>query len=138
LVKVKDCEVAEGLYYSTNHVWVRVEDGKTRIGITDYAQKQMREIVFVELPSIGDDLEINEPFGTAESVKAVTDLIAPLSGVIEEINEEVESAPELLNEDPYGEGWLLVLAPIDLEKELEELMDFENAVEWHKELIEET
>ncbi|MCK4953118.1 glycine cleavage system protein GcvH [Candidatus Bathyarchaeota archaeon] len=118
-------------------MWIRIEDGKARMGVTDYAQKQMREIVFVELPSVDDTIELNEPFGTTESVKAISDLIAPLSGVIEEINEEVESRPELLNEDPYGEGWLVVINPTDLKKELEKLMNFEKAVEWYKEVVKE-
>lgn len=137
MVKVNDCEVVEGLYYSKDYMWVRVEDGMARIGITDYAQKHMREIVFVELPAVGDGVELNDPFGTVESVKAVSDLVAPLSGTIEEINEELESRPELLNEDPYGEGWLLVISPTNLKKELKQLMDFDKSVEWHRELIKE-
>jgi len=137
LVKVDNYEVAEGLYYSKDYMWVKIEDGKAKIGITDYAQKQLREIVFAELPSAGDTLKAGDPFGTLESVKAVSDLIAPLSGTIDEVNEEVGSRPELLNEDPYGEGWLLILSPTDLKKELKELMDFDKAVEWHKKLIEE-
>ena len=137
MVKVNHIEVVEGLYYTSDHVWVRIEDGKARIGITDYAQNQMREIVFVELPSIDDAIELNEPFGTTESVKAISDLVAPLSGVIEDINEEVESRPELLNEDPYGEGWLVVINPTNLKQELKNLMDFEKAAEWYKELIKE-
>jgi len=137
LVKVDDHEVMEGLYYSTDYMWVRVEDGKARIGITDYAQRQMREIVFVELPAVGGGVTANDPLGTVESVKAVSDLVAPLSGTVEEVNEEATSKPELLNEDPYGEGWLLVIAPINLKKELKDLMDFNQAVKWHKKLIEE-
>ena len=137
LVKVDDHEVVEGLYYSKEYFWVRIEDGKARMGITDYAQKQLREIVFAELPSAGDTLTQNEPFGTVESVKAVSDLVAPLSGTVEEVNEEVRDRPELLNEDPYGEGWLLVVSPTNLDEELKVLMDFEKAVEWHKETIKE-
>ena len=137
MVKVDDYEVAEGLYYSKDYMWVKVENGKAKVGITDYAQKQLREIVFAELPSAGGTLKVGDPFGTLESVKAVSDLIAPLSGTIDEVNEEVGSRPELLNEDPYGEGWLLILSPTDLKKELKELMDFDKAVEWHKKLIEE-
>ena len=137
MVKVDNFEVAEDLYYSTDYMWVKIEDDKARIGITDYAQKQLREIVFVEIPSEGDTIKAKQPFGTLESVKAVSDLVAPLSGTIEEVNEEVTSRPELLNEDPYGEGWLLILAPINLKKELKELMDSNSAVEWHKKLIKE-
>jgi len=137
LVKVDDYEVAERLYYSKEYFWVRIEDGKARVGITDYAQKQLREIVFAELPSAGDTLTQNEPFGTVESVKAVSDLVAPLSGTVEEVNEEARDRPELINEDPYGKGWLLVVSPTDLDEELKGLMDFKKAVEWHKEIIKE-
>lgn len=137
MVKVDNYEVVEGLYYSKEYFWVRIEDGKARVGITDYAQKQLREIVFAELPSVGDTLTQNEPFGTVESVKAVSDLVAPLSGTVEEVNEEARDRPELLNEDPYGEGWLLVVSPTNLDEELKGLMDFEKAVEWHKEIIKE-
>ena len=137
MVKVDDYEVPEGLYYSKDYAWAKVEDGKVRVGITDYAQKQLREVVYVELPSVGDVVTQNEPYGTVESVKAVSDLVAPVSGTVEAVNEAVQNRPELVNEDPYGEGWLIVIAPSNLEEELKNLMDFEKAVEWHKELIKE-
>ncbi len=137
MVKVDDYEVLEGLYYSKDYLWIKVEDGKARIGITDYAQKQLREVVFAELPSVDDEIVKGEPFGTLESVKAVSDLVAPLSGKVEEVNEEVMDSPEILNEDPYGNGWLILISPTNLDEELNDLMDFEAAVEWHKELIKE-
>jgi len=137
LVKVDDYEIVDGLYYSKEFFWVRIENGKARMGITDYAQKQLREIVFAELPSVGGTITQNEPFGSVESVKAVSDLIAPLSGTIEQVNEEVTSKPELLNEDPYGKGWLLVVAPGNLDAELKALMNFNASVEWHKSLSKE-
>jgi len=80
-------------------------------------------------------VQVNEPFGSVESVKAVSDLVAPLSGTIEQVNQEVTSKPELLNEDPYGKGWLLIVAPSNLDAELAALMDFDKAVEWHKSMI---
>jgi glycine cleavage system H protein len=132
LVKVDSYDVPEGLYYSDKFTWVRVENGKVRIGITDYAQKQLREIVFVELPSAGDTITQPEPFGTVESVKAVSDLVAPVSGKIEQVNEEVGDKPELLNESPYDKGWLIVVSPTNLDADLKTLMDFNKAVEWHK------
>jgi glycine cleavage system H protein len=132
MVKVNDHEVVEGLYYSDDYMWVKVEGDKARIGVTDFAQKQLREIVFVELPSTGDVLTVGDTFGTLESVKAVSDLTAPISGTIDEVNDELDSKPELLNEDPYGKGWVVVLSPTDLKKELSKLMDFNKAVEWHK------
>lgn len=135
MVKVEDYEVPENLYYHKEYLWASVENGKVKIGMSDFAQKQLNDIVYVELPSVGDALTQNEPFGTVESVKAVSDLIAPVSGTIEQVNEELDSRPELLNEDPYGEGWLIILAPTNLEAELKEIMNFDAAVEWHKELI---
>jgi glycine cleavage system H protein len=138
MVKVNDYEVPENLYYHKEYLWAKVEDGKVRIGVSDFAQKQLHDIVFVELPSAGDTITQDEPFGTLESVKAVSDLIAPVSGTIETVNEELEAKPELLNEDPYGEGWLMTLTPTNLDADLKAIMNFEAAVEWHKELAKET
>jgi glycine cleavage system H protein len=132
MVKVDGSEVPEGLYYTKEFEWVKIEGDKVRVGITDYAQKQLREIVYAELPSSGGTTKQNEPYGTVESVKAVSDLIAPISGTIEQVNAEVQSKPELLNEDSYGKGWLLILKPSNLQAELANLMDFTKAVEWHK------
>ena len=137
LVKVDDYEVAEGLYYSKDWMWAKVEGDKVRVGITDYAQKQLNEVVFAELPSVGDEVVKEEPFGTVESVKSVSDLIAPVSGTIDEVNDEVSDSPETLNEDPYGKGWLIVISPTNLEEDLNTQMDFEASVEWHKELAKE-
>ena len=132
MVKADGHEVLEGLYYTKDFEWLKVEGDKVRVGITDYAQKQLREIVYAELPAAGTELKQNEPYGTLESVKAVSDLISAISGTIEEVNEEVKSKPETLNEDPYVKGWLLVVKPANLQAELLNLMDFNNAVEWHK------
>ncbi|MCL1978407.1 MAG: glycine cleavage system protein GcvH [Candidatus Bathyarchaeota archaeon] len=132
MVKVEEYDVPEGLYYSKDFTWIRVEDQKIRVGITDYAQKALREIVYTELPDIETEVKQNEPYGTLESVKAVSDLIAPVSGEIVEVNEEVLSHPEILNEDPYGRAWLLIIKPSNLQTELANLMDFDKAVEWHK------
>jgi glycine cleavage system H protein len=132
MVKVESYEVPEGLYFSKDFGWVKIEGDKIRMGITDYAQKSLREIVYAELPSVGTEVKQNEPFGTLESVKAVSDLISAVSGTIEEVNDEVQSKPETLNEDPFGKGWLLVVKPSNLQAELANIMDFEKAVEWHK------
>ena len=132
MVKVDVYEVPEGLYYTKEFEWVKVEGDKVRVGITDYAQKQLREIVYAELPSPGGTTKQNEPYGTVESVKAVSDLVAPISGIIEEVNAEVQSKPELLNEDPYNKGWLLIVKPSNLKAELANIMDFNKSVEWHK------
>jgi glycine cleavage system H protein len=134
MVNINGTEVREGLYYSKEFEWAKVEGDKVRVGITDYAQKQLREIVYAELPSVGTNITQNTPYGTVESVKAVSDLIAPISGEILEVNAEVQSKPELLNEDPYGKAWLLVLKPSNLQMELVKLMDFNTSTEWHKSL----
>jgi glycine cleavage system H protein len=132
MVKADGYEVPEGLYYSKDFEWIKIEGDKVRMGITDYAQKQLREIVYAELPAQGTAVKQNEPYGTLESVKAVSDLIAAISGTIEEVNAEVQSKPETLNEDPYVKGWLIVVKPSNLQAELASLMDFDKAVEWHK------
>jgi glycine cleavage system H protein len=132
MVKVDNYEVPEGLYYSKDFEWIKIEGAKVRMGITDYAQKQLREIVYAELPDAGTEVQQNEPYGTLESVKAVSDLVAAVSGTIEEVNSEVQSKPEILNDDPYVKGWLLVVKPANLQAELANLMDFDKAVEWHK------
>jgi glycine cleavage system H protein len=132
MVKVEAYEVPEGLYFSKDFGWVKIEGDNVRMGITDYAQKSLREIVYAELPSVGSEVKQGEPFGTLESVKAVSDLVAALSGTIQEVNDEVQSKPETLNEDPYGKGWLIVVKPSNLQAELANNMDFDKAVEWHK------
>lgn len=132
MVKVENFEVPEGLYYSKDFAWIKVEGDKVRMGITDYAQKQLREIVYAELPEAGTAVQQNEPYGTLESVKAVSDLVAAVSGTVEEVNAEVQSKPEILNEDPYEKGWLVMVKPTNLQAELANLMDFDKAVEWHK------
>ena len=132
MVKVDEYEVPEGLYYSSDFVWIKIEGDKVRMGITDYAQKQLREIVYTELPEAGTEVKQNQPYGTLESVKAVSDLVAAISGTVEEVNAEAQSKPELLNEDPYVKGWLILVKPSNLQVELANLMDFDKAVEWHK------
>ena len=132
MVKVEAYEVPEGLYYSKDFEWIKIEGDKIRMGITDYAQKSLREIVYAELPSAGSEVKQGEPYGTLESVKAVSDLVAAVSGSILEVNDEVQSKPETLNEDPYVKGWLILVKPTNLQAELTNLMDFDKAVEWHK------
>jgi len=132
MVKVEAYEVPEGLYYSKDFGWIKIEGDKVRMGITDYAQKSLREIVYAELPSVGSEVKQSEPYGTLESVKAVSDLVAAVSGTIEEVNDEVQSKPEILNEDPYVKGWLVVVKPSNLQAELVNLMEFNKSVEWLK------
>ena len=137
MVKADDFEVAEGLYYSKNWMWIKVENGKVRVGLTDYAQKQLNQVVFVELPSVGDEVTKGDSSGTVESAKSVSDLVAPVSGKILNVNEEIIESPEKINDDPYNEGWLLIISPTSLEEDLKTLMNFEKAVEWHKEIAKE-
>lgn len=132
MVKVESYEVPEGLYFSKDFEWIKIEGDKVRMGITDYAQKSLREIVYAELPSVGTEVKQNEPYGTLESVKAVSDLLSAVSGTVVEVNEEAQSKPESLNEDPFGKAWLVVVKPSNLEADLANLMDFDAAVEWHK------
>jgi glycine cleavage system H protein len=137
MVQIGEYEVNEGLSYHKEHFWARVEDNVVRFGATDYGQKALREVVFVELPEAGDEVQQNEAYGTLESVKAVVDIIAPLSGVVKEVNEELMDNPALINEDPYGEGWLITVTASDLEGELGNIMDFDAAVKWYTTVIEE-
>jgi glycine cleavage system H protein len=132
MVKVESYEVPEGLYFSKDFEWLKMEGDNVRMGITDYAQKSLREIVYAELPTVGSDVKQGEPYGTLESVKAVSDLVSAISGTIQEVNDEVQSKPETLNEDPFGKGWLIVIKPSNLQADLANLMDFDKAVEWHK------
>ncbi|ALC89455.1 glycine cleavage system protein H [Bacillus sp. FJAT-18017] len=112
------------LRYSEEHEWVKVEDGKVRIGITHFAQSELGDIVFVELPEVGDELTTNEPFGSVESVKTVSELYAPISGKVVEVNEDLADSPEFVNESPYEKAWMVVVEPTDL-SEVDKLMDAE-------------
>ena len=120
---MSDFELPEDVQYTRDDEWVKAEsDGHHRIGITDYAQQQLGDIVFVELPSPGDSFEAGQPFGVVESVKAVSDLFAPTSIEILEVNQELEETPESINADCYGIGWLIRVRATKPE-ELEKLLD---------------
>ncbi|KYG33571.1 glycine cleavage system protein GcvH [Alkalihalobacillus trypoxylicola] len=118
--------------YSEEHEWVKVEGDKVRVGITDFAQSELGDIVFVELPEVGDSIEADEPFGSVESVKTVSELYAPLSGKVVEINEDLDDSPEFVNESPYEKAWMIVIEPSD-QSELEKLMTAEQYQEMIKE-----
>jgi glycine cleavage system H protein len=111
----------EELKYSKEHVWVRIERDRAIIGITDYAQHELGPISAVELPEVGDELEQDDSFGSLEARKTVAELYAPVSGTVQEVNEELHEAPELVNDDPYDAGWLIVVRMDDPE-ELKMLM----------------
>jgi len=112
------------LRYSEEHEWVKDEGGNYRIGITHFAQSELGDIVFVELPSVGDDIKADEPFGSVESVKTVSELYAPISGKVIEVNEGLEDSPEFVNESPYENAWMIVVEPSNV-SELDELMSAE-------------
>jgi glycine cleavage system H protein len=99
----------EDLSYTKDHEWVRVKGEEATVGITDHAQNQLGDVVYVELPKVGDKFEAGEPFGSVESVKAVSEIYMPLSGSVLAINETLNDSPELVNEAPYGDGWMIVI-----------------------------
>ena len=100
--------IPEGLQYTREHEWIRIlEEGRGRVGITHHAQDELGDVVFVELPRTGDELAGEDVFGTVESVKAVSDLYSPVAGRVTEVNDSLEEQPELVNDDPYGEGWMI-------------------------------
>jgi glycine cleavage system H protein len=105
--------IPEDCRYLETHEWVRADDGTARVGITDFAQDELGDVVFVELPAVGDELEAGAEFGVIESIKAVSDLYLPVSGTVAAVNEELFDAPELVNEDPYGDGWMLELEDVE-------------------------
>jgi glycine cleavage system H protein len=109
-------------HYAESHEWARWEDGEVACGITDHAQETLSDVVYIELPMVGDVFDAAEPYGIVESVKAASDLYAPVGGEVTAINDELESAPELVNQDPYGDGWMIRLDPTDPD-EFEDLMD---------------
>ena len=117
-----DYDFPDALRYSAEDEWTRIEGERATIGITDYAQQQLGDIVFVELPEVGRNLERGEPFGVIESVKAVSDLFAPVSGTVVEINEGLRERPEAVNEACYGDGWMVVVALTE-PGELDSLLD---------------
>ena len=115
-------ELPSGLKYSREHEWVRVEGNIVVIGITDFAQAELGDVVYVELPEVGTEVEANNTFGVVESVKAVSDLFAPVSGVVTEANITLEDQPELVNSEPYEDGWMIRVEMKD-ESELNDLLE---------------
>ena len=120
----------QNLKYTNEHEWICVEGDIAYVGITDYAQEQLGDIVFVDIPTVGESLEAGEVFGTVEVVKTISDLFLPVAGEVLEQNEALEENPELVNKDPYGEGWLIKMKPADV-KAVEDLLDAEG----YKEVI---
>ncbi|MBV6507188.1 MAG: Glycine cleavage system H protein [Acidimicrobiales bacterium] len=116
--------VPDDLRYSADHEWAKLEDGRVRVGITDYAQDALGDIVYVQVPELGSRVEKRETFSEVESTKSVSDIYAPVSGTITEVNSELADSPERLNEDPYGEGWIAVIQ-LENASQLDDLLDAE-------------
>ena len=122
-------DLPDGLTYSKEHEWVLVEDNVAIVGITEYAQSELGDVVYVELPEVGEKISKDDPFGSVESVKAVSDVYAPISGTVIEINDTLRDMPETVNEDPYGDGWMIKVQMTD-EDELKDLMSPDEYAEY--------
>lgn len=134
MIEVGEYKIKEGLYYTKDHEWAQVlEDGTVLVGITDYAQKELGDLAYVELPEVGKEVTKGDVLCEVESVKAVSEVYAPVSGEVIEANKELEDAPEKINEDPYG-AWIAKIKPSNLEEELKELMDANAYAEYLKSL----
>jgi glycine cleavage system H protein len=126
--------VPEELLYTKEHEWIRMDDGNATIGITDFAQSELGDVVFVELPQVGDTFKANDPFGSLESVKAVSEAYMPIDGEVTQINEILLDSPEKINEAPYSDGWVIQIRPLDPDS-LKELM---NSTEYSNYVAEES
>jgi glycine cleavage system H protein len=120
--EIHELDLPDDIRYAENHEWARVEDGRVKVGISDYAQDQLGEIVFIELPRVGDSFQKGESFGTVESVKAVSELYMPVGGEIVDVNKNLDESPESVNKEPYAGGWMIEVKPGDL-AERDTLMD---------------
>jgi len=122
MMRLLDYNLPDELYYSKEHEWVRLEGKTAVVGITDYAQQQLHEIVYVELPKKGSTTKQSQTLGTVESVKSVSDIFSPVSGKIKEVNTQLAESPELLNQDPYGKGWIAKISLTDFKKDSQDLL----------------
>jgi glycine cleavage system H protein len=121
-MRVNNIEISEGLYYSKEHEWVKLEGKEAVIGITDYAQKQLHDIVYAEVLKVGTDLKQFQTMGTVESVKSTSEIFTPVTGKIVKVNGELAESPELLNQDPYGKGWLARVTLQNFDSDVKELL----------------
>jgi len=133
-MKVDDYEIREVLRYTKEHEWMLVEGTNCRVGVTDYAQKSLHEVVYVDLPQVGKQLKQNEVFGTVESVKAVSEVYSPVSGEVTKRNEDLVQSPELVNKEPYGAGWIVIVKPSQLDADSKSLLTPESYASYLKEL----
>jgi len=131
-MRVSDYEIPDKLHYSKEHEWVRLEGKEAVVGITDYAQKQLHEIVYVEVQKEGSEVKQFQTMGTLESVKSVSDVYSPVTGKITKVNKELTDSPELLNEDPYEKGWLAKINLTDFKKDMEKLLTAQQYADYIK------
>ena len=124
-MRVLDYDIPDDLHYSKEHEWVRIEGKTAVIGITDYAQKSLHEVVYVETPKVASQIEQFQSIGSVESVKSVSDIFTPVSGKVIEINAELAESPELINEDPYGKGWIAKVQLANFDEDLKKLLTAE-------------
>ncbi|MFQ5998200.1 MAG: glycine cleavage system protein H [Candidatus Bathyarchaeia archaeon] len=127
-LKIEDLKFPTGLFYSTQHLWARIEDKRIRVGMSDLGQKIAGKIVHVRIKKIGSSVKQGSLLGTAESIKWITGLTAPLTGELLEFNNQLREQPALINKDPYGNGWIAMLNPTDSERELKNLISSEKAL----------
>ncbi len=135
-MRVLDYDIPDDLYYSKEHEWVRIEGKTAVIGVTDYAQKSLHEVVYVETPKVDSQIEQFQSIGSVESVKSVSDIFTPVSGKITETNAELAESPELVNEDPYGEGWIAKVQLANSDEDLKKLITAEQYADFIKGLEE--
>jgi len=133
---VEGREIPVDLKYTKDHEWLRMEGDACRVGITDYAQNSLHEVVYADLPQVRRRLAEKESFGTVESVKAVSEVYSPISGEVVEVNQKLADAPELINQQPYGEGWLILMKPLKLKDEAGSLLSAKEYEELLKKLSE--
>jgi len=135
-MRVLDYDIPDDLYYSKEHEWVGIEGKTAVLGITDYAQKSLHEVVYVETPKVDGQIEQFQSIGSVESVKSVSDIFTPVSGKIIEINAELAESPELINEDPYGKGWIARVQSANFDEDLKKLLTAEQYANYIKNLEE--
>jgi glycine cleavage system H protein len=116
-------EILDGLLYTKEHEWAKEEGASIRIGVTDYAAKTLNDVVYVTSPKVGSKVEQMKSLGTVESIKAVSEIYSPVSGVVSKVNSELDSHPELINKSPYGEGWIILVEPSNFSAEKKSLLD---------------
>jgi glycine cleavage system H protein len=133
-MRVNDFEIPEGLYYSKEHEWVKLEEKEAVVGITDYAQKQLHDIVYVEAPKAGTDLKQFQTMGTVESVKSTSEIFTPITGKVIKVNEELAESPELLNQDPYGKGWIVRIVLKEFSNDVKKLLTAQQYADYVKSL----